>query len=401
MVSRRKFLGMSAAALSVPLWAQPAIALGRTMAAPERLTFDLVNNSGTTAFAYIAGSYGEDASDGRAVFIRPDGTEYFPPRPGGAEPEPLGEDVAIPLGGTARVSVPRMHGARVYFVTGERLDFFVVQGEGDRAAIVHPSFVADSDPNFGRNWTFAEFTLNSTQIYANISYVDFVAAPVGLKLDHVGGTQEVPGLASGGIDSIASALQGLGGAWPTCVQSSGGNVVRVLNPNHRANDFAGYLEPYVDEVWQKYSSETLTIDTQRSDIGLLEGRVEGNELVFGAERFAKPISVDIWGCNSGPFANNPGTDSEQRKAIVPRLAAAFNRTTLLINSQQPHGEDPATFYQHEPTNHYARVVHENLPDGKGYAFAYDDVSANPNEDHSGKVNHGEPELLTVTLNSIR
>lgn len=209
-----------------------------------------------------------------------------------------------------------------------------MQGEGDKAAIAHPSFVNDADPNYGRNWTFAEFTLNSTQLYANISYVDFVAAPIGLKLDHGGGTQE-----------------------------AGGQVIRILNPNHRAAD--------------------------------------GGELVFGAERFGRPTSADIWGCNSGPFANNPGSDSEQRKAIVPRLAAAFNRTTLLINHQQPHGERPETFYQHPITNHYARVVHENLPDGRGYAFAYDDVSANPDEDHSGKVNHHDPHLLTVTLNRLR
>lgn len=394
MISRRRFLGYSAAAASLPLLGSAVSAA----AAPEALRFRLVNNSGSSAFAYVVGLHG---GDGRAVFVKADGTPFFPAPPAGGA-EPITEDVAIPLSGSAEVMVPRMFGARVYFVTNDKLEFLAVQGEGGKAAIAHPSFVNDADPNFGRNWTFAEFTLDPSQLYANISYVDFVAAPIGLHLVHAGGTQEVPGLAGGAVDAIAAALrQADGGRWATCVQESGGQVVRVLNPNHRAADFAGYLEPYVDEVWAKYAAETLVIDSQRGDIGLLEGRVQGGELVFGAERFGRPTSADIWGCNSGPFANNPGSDSEQRKAIVPRLAAAFNRTTLLINNRQPHGEQPATFYQRPITNHYARVVHENLPDGRGYAFAYDDVSANPNEDHSGKVNHAEPQLLTVTLNRLR
>ncbi|WP_019819403.1 glycoside hydrolase family 64 protein [Saccharomonospora saliphila] len=396
MVSRRQFLGMSAAALSSPLWAATLHA-PFAAAAQENLRFRLVNNSGGTAYAYITG---QADADGRAMFVRPDGSSYYPAATD-PEPQPLGEDPAILVSGSRDIMVPRMYGARVYFVTDEKLEFFAVRAADGSTAVVHPNFVSDSDPNFGKNWTFAEFTLNSVQLYANISYVDFVAAPVGLHLEHGGGTQSVAGLPSGAIDSIASSLRAQGGSWPTCVQEANGSVVRVLNPNHRAGDFTGYLSAYVDEVWAKYSGEPLIIDSQRDDIGILEGRVEGGELVFGAERFGKPTTGDIWSCNSGPFANNPATDSEQRKAIIPRLAAAFNRTTLLINPEQPHGEDPATFYRHPVTNHYARVVHEHLPDGKGYAFAYDDVSAHPDEDHSGKVNHGDPELFTLTLGSIR
>ena len=206
---------------------------------------------------------------------------------------------------------------------------------------------------------------------------------------------------TGALDKVAQGLRDQGENWPNLVQEADGRVVRVLNPNHRAADFEGYLEPYVDEAYSKYAGESLFIDTQREDSGLLEGKVEGEELVFGAERFAKPSSVDIWCCTSGPFANNPDSDSQERLAIVPRLAAAFNRTTLLINPNQPHEEDPATFYKNDITNHYARVVHENLPDGKGYAFAYDDVSSNAGEDHSGKVNAGDPEVFTLTLGAMR
>jgi len=396
VVSRRRFLGYSAAALTSPFWA-PAISAPFASAAPERLTFVLRNDSGTTAHAYIAGF--SDAQ-GKPVFVRQDGTEYFP-EAAGAEPQPLDEDPSIAIDGSVEVSVPRMYGARVYFVTDDKLEFQVAAAADGTTTVVHPDFVSDADANFGKDWTFAEFTLNAEQLYANISYVDFVAAPVSLHLQAASGDQEVPGMPTGGMDKVAQALRDQGGSWPTLVQEADGAVVRVLNPNHRAGEFEGYLEPYVDEVYAKYANETLFVDTQRDDIGILEGRVEGSELVFGSERFAKPSSVDIWGCNSGPFANNPDSDSPERLAIVPRLAAAFNRTTLLINPNQPHEEDPATFYDAEVTNHYARIVHENLPDGKGYAFAYDDVSSDGGEDHSGKVNAGDPEVFTLTLGALR
>ncbi|MBQ6644667.1 MAG: beta-1,3-glucanase [Saccharopolyspora sp.] len=396
MVSRRRFLGYSAAALSSPFWAQ-AISAPFASAAPESLKFVLKNDSGGPATAYIAGF---SEAETKAVFIKQDGTPLFP-EAGGTEPEPVGPEAGIPVDGTVEVTVPRMYGARVYFALNDTLEFQVVKGADGATSVVHPNFVSNEDPNFGKDWTFAEFTLNGEQLYANISYVDFVAAPIGLHLKAPSGDQEVPGMPTGALDKVAQGLRDQGENWPKLVQEADGRVVRVLNPNHRAADFEGYLEPYVDEAYSKYAGESLFIDTQREDIGILEGKVEGEELVFGAERFAKPSSVDIWGCNSGPFANNPDSDSQERLAIVPRLAAAFNRTTLLINPNQPHEEDPATFYKNDITNHYARVVHENLPDGKGYAFAYDDVSSNAGEDHSGKVNAGDPEVFTLTLGAMR
>src|SRR5690606_27365691 len=116
----RRFLGYSAAALTSPFWA-PAISAPFASAAPERLTFVLRNDSGTTAHAYIAGF--SDAQ-GKPVFVRQDGTEYFP-EAAGAEPQPLDEDPSIAIDGSVEVSVPRMYGARVYFVTDDKLEFQV------------------------------------------------------------------------------------------------------------------------------------------------------------------------------------------------------------------------------------------------------------------------------------
>ena len=171
----------------------------------------------------------------------------------------------------------------------------------------------------------------------------------------------------------------------------------MLSAQHRADQFAGYLEGYIDAVWQKYAGQTLTVDSQNPALGIFTGRVSGGLLTFNTgDSFAKPVTADVWSCDSGPFAIAQGA-SDARKSIIPRLAAALNRTTLLADPVQPAGEDPAKFYQNATTNHYARIVHSKLPDNRGYAFPYDDVTPGP--DFSGSVYAGDPEVLTVTISA--
>jgi len=92
--------------------------------------------------------------------------------------------------------------------------------------------------------------------------------------------------------------------------------------------------------------------------------------------------------------------SAEMLAILPRLAAAFNRSTLLTDSDQPDGENPADYYTNAITNHYARIVHATAIDGRGYAFPYDDVALAGGADQSGAVSDPAPALLTVTLGPI-
>ena len=65
-----------------------------------------------------------------------------------------------------------------------------------------------------------------------------------------------------------------------------------------------------------------------------------------------------------------------------------------------HPSQPHTFYRCQggrPTNHYSRIVHECNLDGKGYAFAYDDVQPDGGADQSGKVNAGDPRVFVVAV----
>ncbi|MGA6162093.1 glycoside hydrolase family 64 protein [Amycolatopsis magusensis] len=395
MISRRAFIGGSAAALA-------GVALSRfapaSAATPE--TFDLAirNESGSgTAYAYVTG-----LSDGKPVFVKEGGATYFPPSPG-APTTPLAEDCAIPLGGpgsTTSVRVPRMYGARIYVVTGEKMTFFVNPGPN----VVHPSFLNPDDPNYQLDWSFAEFTFNEAELFVNVSYVDFVAAPLALGLTTLSGASDsVPGLPAGALDGICAALEEQaakdGAPWGKLIQKAGdGRNLRAMSAHYQSAEFGDYFAGYVDEVWAKYSGSPLTVDTQAS-WGKVTAQVADGVLKFdNGETFAKPSTADILSCDSGPFAL--GGASDVRKAIIPRLAAALNRTTLRDNADQPNGEKPENFYKTEKTNHYARIVHERLPDNRGYAFPYDDVTSTGGPDFSGAVRAGDPDTLTITVKSL-
>ncbi|KAJ9138280.1 Glycoside hydrolase family 64 protein [Coniochaeta hoffmannii] len=375
---------------------------------PSSLEIQLRNDSSSSeVYAYITG-ISLQARAGSRVLLKSNGKDlYFPSEP----PEnmsPLTEDVAIPLGppGTTKtVHIPQMAGGRIWFSRDGKLTFLLNKGG---PALVEPSVLNPADPNAGVDFAFAEFTLNNDQLFANISCVDFVPRlPVALTLQTAGGqVQHVSGMPADGLDRVCEGLRAQAKKdhrpWDKLVVQRPGSqaAIRALNPTHGnavGASFDGYYEPLVEEVWSRYHEKKggilMRVNTQAAP-GTLEGRVlaNGGELVVGGEAFKKPTTADILGCNSGPFETGA---SAKRNAIIPRLAAGFLRSCIVNCEHQPSG--PETYYKRDPTNHYARIVHEVNLDGKGYAFAYDDVQPDGGEDQSGKVNAGDPKVFIVSV----
>lgn len=378
---------------------------------PDSLGIQLQNQTDSDqVWAYITGIA---ISNGQRVLLKSNGRDLYYPQQVSQIGSPLAEDCAIPLGppgNTVSAHIPQMAGGRIWFSSGSKLTFLLNPGP----ALVEPSVLNPSDANAHVNFSFAEFTLNNDQLFANISYVDFVPRlPVALTLEMAGGgVQHVSGMGPGGIEQICEALraQAQRDGWPwdkLVVQPEAHQpALRVLSPTHGdavGASFAGYFEPYVEEVWRRYSTahggHRLRINTQAA-AGVVSGHVNHRgELVFGegegqGEAFPRPTTADVLGCNSGPFTTGP---SGYRNSIIPRLAAAFQRSALGGEGGDEHPSDPATFYRRDPTNHYCRVVHEANLDCKGYAFAYDDVQPDGGADQSGKVNAGDPKTFIVAV----
>jgi hypothetical protein len=415
-ISRRTMLAGSAAAVAAPLLAvgvpralrSPAAPAQRLAAATTAATvaFDIRNNTGSdTVYAFVTG---QALGNGNALMLlQADGqTPYYPASPS-APGSPLAVDCAIPLGASGgpavTVTVPQLADARLWFSIGTPLTFLLNPGPG----LVEPSVTNPSDPNIGIQWDFAEFTYNSAELFANITMVDFTCLPIGLTLtDTSGGTQTVAGLPGGGLDTVCAGLAAQqaadGNPWTDLIVTSGGQNLRALSPQNgmvlNSSLLAGYYDDYVSQVWQRYESAPLTVDTQAS-YGTVTGQVSGGTLTFpGVGSFAAPTTADIFSCATGPFSTAGA--SGEALAVIPRLAAAFNRSTLLTDASQPDGEDPARYYANAITNHYARLVHAALADGLGYAFPYDDVTPDNGVNQSGPVSSGSPARLTVTLGPV-
>ena len=259
-----------------------------------------------------------------------------------------------------------------------------------------------TDPNYTANWAFCEFTFNHDQLYANISYVDFVSRlPIGLSLINASGeTKSVIGIPSNGLDLVCSALEEQGSkdgqGWGSLVvKSDDGSNLRVLSPNQamvmNPSLLTNYYDAYIDQVWSRFSSSPLHIDTQ-AGFGSVQGQVSGDELVFDDQRFGRPCTRDIFSASSGPFVTGPDA---KRNAIIPRLNAAFNRSTLLKADTFPAATD--LYYTEDVTNHYGRVVHGVNVDGRGYTHPYDDATPVGGKDQSGFVNDPAPRTLKIVI----
>lgn len=381
-----------------------------------KLGLEMINHiDSDNVHAYVTGQ----TADGDLVFLDENSEWYFPKAEGGeGEKTPLPDHVKHKLGpqfSKTNLQLPDyIYSARIWFSDGT-LEMFVVTTP-DGQGLAEPSALNRQDPNNVTNWGFVELTNSKDYgLYANLSFVDFVGMALGIKLRRNGNeTSEAKGVPTAGKSKICDDLKEQakkdGQPWnELCVYDDNGELMRVVSPagflSSNTTAFQDYWYPYTNETADRYASDVLTIDTQ-SEAGNVschwQDSSSGSAMELQCDgdnrSFAAPTSEDIFGCNTGTFAIQEG-DSDLHKAIVPRLCAAYNRGTLLINggNVQP-GVKPDEYYtDQDHLNWYSKVVHQNQIDNKGYAFSYDDVAISPQYDAAGVVTGSNPELLTIVV----
>ncbi len=320
-----------------------------------------------------------------------------------------------------------VNSGRIYIVADGYLNFYTSQDK----QIIQPDPHNPSDIASRELWGFIELTHakdpsnGDENMVVNLSFVDWVSLPLGMSVISRGenGTESVAigGLESDGLVRVCEALSALDSFWPKlCMKSPNNTPLRVMSPEKYASiysddkDAANYYEPYINTTWEKYKDVDLKINTQvdgpSSDNKVDNGRIvtcrvgRSDDILHcdnEAGDFVRPVSRDIYGCASGPFANptNGATESWSRARVRPRLCAAFVRSTLHLDGVQPsHDVGPDKYYQEPITNHYSRVVHENLIGGLGYAFSYDDVNPSSAENSAGLVSTAHPLRLDIHIN---
>ncbi|WP_443032087.1 glycoside hydrolase family 64 protein [Streptomyces sp. CA-210063] len=365
-------------------------------AVPTTIPLTISNNSGRGDQVYVY-NIGTLLTTGQQGWADANGTFHAWPAGGNPPTDAPDASIAGPANGqTMTLRMPKFSG-RVYFSYGQKLVFKLTTG-----GLVQPAVQNPSDPNRNILFNWTEYTLNDSGLWINSTQVDMFSAPYAVGVKAANGTVKNTGhLKPGGYNGFFNALRGQPGGWANLIQTrSDGTVLRALAPGHGIAAGAmpaSVMDDYINRVWQKYSTSTLTV-TPFGDQPNTKyyGRVSGNVMTFtttsGAvvTTFQKPDADSIFGCYKRLDAPNDLV----RGPISRTLCAGFNRSTLLTNPNQP---DPSSsgFYADVVTNHYARKIHAQMADGKAYAFAFDDVG-----NHESLVHDGDPQQAYITLDPL-
>jgi hypothetical protein len=300
------------------------------------LSIELINNLDSgDVHAYIQTT--SEGSD-QKLLITADGSIYQPVANSKyvATPVPQDANCGIPLGAkgsSVTISMPiQLLTGRIYVADGE-LDIGVLQADSG-TSLQNPTFQNPNDGNFNTSFGFVEANQPGKCMWANPSYVDFVGIPLGLELVTETDTLGVSGLPGDGVAEVCGQLADEqkkdGYPWgDLCLKDDDGKPIRVVSPQHSPDGFSDYFDNYIDQVWSYIASNGIKFDTQDGN-PLVSCYVQGDFMFCdrtSSSPFPKPTSADIWGCNSGPFAN---TGDDCYKVIGARFCAAFHRATLLL-----------------------------------------------------------------------
>lgn len=386
--SRRAWAALCAAVLAVSGAVVGAAA--PASAVPATIPLTITNDSGKgPIYLYVLGE-----RDGVAGWADAGGT--FHPWPGGVGPVPVpAPDASIAgpgPGQSVTIQLPKLSG-RVYYSYGQKMTFQIVLD----GRLVQPAVQNDSDPNRNVLFNWTEYTLNDGGIWINSTQVDHWSAPYQVGVKRADGHVLSTGmLKPNGYEAFYTALESAG--WGGLVQRApDGSRLRALNPSHGIDVgkiSSASIDAYVTEVWNSYRTRDMVITPFSHEPGTqFRGRIDGDWFRFrngsGQEvaAFKKPDASSVYGCHKDLQAPNDHVVGP----IARTLCAALVRTTALTNPNQPDASN-AGFYQDARTNVYAKLAHQQMANGKAYAFAFDDVGA-----HESLVHDGNPTAAYIKL----
>lgn len=250
--------------------AASAAASTGTSSGGATLDLKLTNSASGKMYAYIMGT---DTTSGKHVFYQDGASTWYSPAgsasesDGGNAPiDATSNKLVVEVDGSSdkTITLPQyLDSGRVYI--GAQPMTFSLNPSG---TLVEPSPVDPSDANYDFAWGIVELSWLSTELSADLSYVDSVALAMGMKVTTTDGQEyEDAGLPAGSMKKVCDGLANVGDDWANmCVKGSSGDLVRALAPvqyvsTSSAGSLSTFYDSYIDKVWEKFASTTL-VSTQ-------------------------------------------------------------------------------------------------------------------------------------------
>jgi hypothetical protein len=296
------------------------------------------------------------------------------------------------------VTIPPINSARLLLSVGSPMYIRVNQDVNGNIGYAGANIDNPTDPNIDVTFDFMEMAIvPDTGFYGNTTRVDQFGFPVTLRLQGLGGFDQTVGetatrasLISAWGSSVPAQFQGLAQA-PY-------SPYRIVAPAHGSFGTSGanahYLDSYIQGLWTKYASQTLTFTDQQ---GTFTGHVVNGQFQFtdgqGTYTIQRaPTTQEALlgnGVLNDATGQTPGTAGyDKQLQIQAQMCAAINRHIVENPSQW---STPSAFYA-SPANSYAKFWHDHALNGLAYGFAYDDVGG-----FSSSLHTAAPTVATVTV----
>ena len=369
----------------------------------QQTTFKIVNgthNAYADSQVYWA-IIGKDWNSGKFVYVNTAGQLI---------PMALSDNGALTKNGVAytnyfhtiaqagSVTIPPINSARLMLSVGSPMYIQVNQDVNGNIGYAGANIDNPSDPNINVTFDFMEMAIvPTTGFYGNTTRVDQFGFPVTLRLQGLGGYDQTVGETA----TRASLISAWSSAVPAQFQSLAQapySPYRIIAPAHatfaagQAN--ANYLDSYIQGLWTKYASQTLTFTDQQ---GTFTGHVVNGQFQFtdgqGTYTIARaPTTQEALlgnGVLNDATGQTPGSAGyDKQLQIQAQMCAAINRHIVENPAQW---STPSAFYA-SPSNSYSKFWHDHSLNGLAYGFAYDDVGG-----FSSSLHTAAPTIATVTV----
>jgi hypothetical protein len=369
----------------------------------QQTTFKIVNgthNAYADSQVYWA-IIGKDWNSGKFVYVNTAGQLV---------PMAVGDNGALSKNGVAytnyfhtiaqagTVTIPPINSARLMLSVGSPMYIKVNQDVNGNIGYAGANIENPSDPNIDVTFDFMEMAIvPTTGFYGNTTRVDQFGFPVTLRLQGLGGFDQTVGETATRAALISAWSSSVPAPFQSLAQAPY-SPYRIIAPAHatfnagKAN--ATYLDGYIQGLWSKYTSQTLTFTDQQ---GTFTGHVVNGQFQFtdgqGTYTIQRaPTTAEALlgsGVLNDATGQAPGTAGyDKQLQIQAQICAAINRH---IVEDPAHWSTPSYFYV-SPANSYSKFWHDHSLNGLSYGFAYDDVGG-----FSSSLHTAAPTTATVTV----